>query len=95
MAGTRHRRRAAATLSDGFSVMLSIRALISRELIFGSRAQDGINPFSGAEFSGGYVTVEVATFSGTQRRQSPPPSSDSHRPRQRAFSGFLRGRPGG
>src|SRR5699024_10096220 len=39
-----HRRRAAAALNAGFSVIVSERALIIREPILGSFAQDGTHP---------------------------------------------------
>jgi len=38
------RRRDAAALNEGFSVMVSARALISLDPIFQSFAHEGINP---------------------------------------------------
>jgi len=42
--GTIARRRQAAALNEGLVVMVSIRALINRDPILVSRAQDGTNP---------------------------------------------------
>jgi hypothetical protein len=43
-AGTRQRRRASALRNAGFVSTVSARALMSREAIFRSPAQDGISP---------------------------------------------------
>jgi len=65
-----HRRRLAAFLNDGFSVMVSDLALISLEPIFASFAHDGIRPqrtdrscrtasASGSSFGGRSSTVRT------------------------------------
>jgi len=48
--GTIARRRQAAALNEGLVVMVSIRALINRDPILVSRAQDGTNPPAGRTY---------------------------------------------